>query len=107
MDGGGAHGELQEGGRSGNPTFLAGFGSGIPVARLRRLLKADLLCWGTTFFTRVSLMQIGLQRAPQVQKKDDALLGIIRSAFERKTGFEPAALSRPDDAQQASSFFVL
>ena len=77
-----------------------GLASGIPVARLRGLLKADLLCWRTTFFLcPCSPYANKFATVPPGTKKDDArwvssglLLSGKRGSNPRPSAWEADAL---------------
>ena len=73
--------------------FQTGFGLRHPRSAPAGALKSRPLCCAQCLFAPFHpLCKRSLQRSVIVQKRMMPF-GIIRSAFERKTGFEPAALS--------------
>ena len=74
------------------PSRRRDLASGIPVPLAAGASKSRPLCCAQPFFAPFHpLCKQGLQRSVIAQK--NRMICIIRSAFERKTGFEPAALS--------------
>ena len=77
-----------------------GLASGIPVARLRGLLKADLLCWRTTFFlcpcspyaNRFATVRPGTKKDDARWASSGLLLSGKRDSNPRPSAWEADAL---------------
>ena len=82
-----------------------GLASGIPVARLRGLLKADLLCWRTTFFLCPSSPYANkFATVRPVTKKDDARWASSGLLLSGKRGSNPRPSAWEADALPTELF---